>query len=127
MFKKLPQENNGLVEIENYKNFPLPEDYEITEVLDDVLMAEYADLSEDGTSVMRNGIHLPQGVIDQRAWRVARVILAGPKANLKPGQFFIFPGDKGMQGMRTIKKNNKMVIFINEDRIFAICEPKKEE
>jgi len=120
MFKKLPNENNGLVEIEAYKEYPLPTDYEITSVLEDVIMAEYADVSEDGASVIRNGIHLPQNVIDQRAWRVAKAVLVGPLATVKPGDFFIFPGDKGLA---SIKKNGKQVIFINEKRIFGMCTP----
>jgi len=120
MFKPLERENNGLVTIESYKDCPLPMDYEITAVLDDIIMAEFADVSEDGRSVVRNGIHLPQGVVDQRAWRVAKVILAGPQANLKPGDFFIFPGDKGMP---SIRKDGKQMVFVNEQRIFGICKP----
>jgi hypothetical protein len=120
MFKSLPRENNGLVEIEEYRNSPLPEDYEITDLLDDIIMAEYADVSADGQSVMRNGILLPQGVVDQKAWRVGKVVLAGPNANLKPGQHFIFPGDRGL---RSINKNGKQLVFINEERIFCLCKP----
>lgn len=120
-FKQLPRENSGLVEIEEYKNSPLPEDYEITQMLDDVIMAEFADVSEDGQSVMRNGLHLPQGVVDQKAWRVGKVIIAGPRATLTPNTYFIFPGDKGL---RSIRKDGKQLIFINEQRIFGICTPK---
>ena len=120
MFKPLARENNGLVEIEEYRNSPLPEDFEITSLLDDIIMAEYADVSEDGQSVVRNGILLPQGVVDQKAWRVGRVVLAGPNATLSKGQYFIFPGDRGL---RSINKNGKQLIFINEQRIFCLCDP----
>ena len=120
MFKPLARENKGLVEIENYKEYPLPQDFEITSVLDDIIMAEYADTSDDGRSVMRNGLHLPQGVIDHRAWRVGKVVLAGPNASLKVGQHFIFPGDKGMP---SIRKDGRQLLFINEYRIFCLCDP----
>ena len=122
MFKPLPRENKGLVEIEEYRNNPLPEDYEITQVLDDIIMAEYADLSEDGQNVVRNGILLPQGVVDQRAWRVAKALVVGPRTSVKPGQYFIFPGDKGIKGL---SKGGKQVIFLNEERIFGVCEPRQ--
>jgi hypothetical protein len=124
MFKPLARENNGLVEIEEYRNSPLPEDFEITSLLDDIIMAEYADVSEDGQSVVRNGILLPQGVVDQKAWRVGRVVLAGPNATLPKGQYFIFPGDRGL---RSINKNGKQLIFINEQRIFCLCDPIKQK
>lgn len=120
MFKPLPRENNGLVEIESYKDFPLPKEFEITAVLDDIIMAEYTDTTEDGKDLKRNGIVLPQGVVDSRAWRVAKAILVGPNANIPVGQHFIFPGDKGLP---SIRKDGKQVIFISENRIFCLCEP----
>lgn len=125
MFKELPRENNGLVEIENYKEHPLPTEFEITEVLYDIIMAEYIDVTEDGRGLKRNGIILPQGVVDNKSWRVGRVLLAGPNVSerLQPGACFIFPGDKGMPSVR---KDGKLLIFINEDRIFCLCKPSTE-
>jgi len=121
----LSNENNGLIELEQYTNAALPEDYKITEVLDDIIMGEYADLSENGKEIMRNGIYIPEGVADQKAWRVGRVIVAGPNvknSNLKiPGTYFIFPGDKGI---RSFIKSGKQLIFINEARLFGVCVPK---
>jgi hypothetical protein len=123
----LSQENHGLIELEQYANAALPEDYEITEVLDDVIMGEYADLSENGKEIIRNGIYIPEAVAEQKAWRVGRVILAGPNVrseNLKvPGTHFIFPGDRGI---RSFMKNGKQLIFINEARLFGVCSPKKQ-
>lgn len=125
MFKSLPRENKGLVEIENYKEHCLPTEFEITEVLDDIIMAEYIDTTEDGRGLKRNGIILPQGVVDNKSWRVGRVLLAGPNVSerLQKGTCFIFPGDKGMP---SIRKDGKQVIFINEYRIFCICKPSAE-
>jgi len=119
---KLARNNNGIADLDMYRDCPLPEDYEITELLGDVILAEYADVAEDGQSLVRNGIVLPQSVVDQRAWRVGKVILAGPDARqVKPGSYIIFPGDKGIVG---IHKGGKTVIFLNEQRIFGICSAK---
>jgi len=118
----LARENNGIAP-EDYKDLPLPEDYEIIELLANVISAEYVDISPDGESVIRNGIYLPKSVIDQRAWRVAKVILTGPECKqVKPGNIIIFPGDRGLQ---SIQRNGKMIIFLSEERIFGICSPVK--
>lgn len=116
----LPRENQGIAP-EDYKDLPLPEDYEITELLSNVIAAEYADVAEDGKSIMRNGIILPAQVVDHRAWRVARVTLAGPECKqVKKGDIVIFPGDRGLQ---SLQRNGKMIIFLSEERIFGICKP----
>jgi co-chaperonin GroES (HSP10) len=118
-----PRENNGLANIDTYKDCPLPEDYEITELLGDILMAEYADVAPDGKSIVRNGIILPSDVVDRRAWRIGKVLLVGPDARqVKVGQHIIFPGDKGLVG---IQRGGKTVIFLDEKRIFGICEASK--
>lgn len=117
----LPRENNGIADIDQYQNCPLPEDYEIVELLGDVIQAEYADVATDGKSLVRNGIILPAEVVDQKAWRIGRVLLVGPETKqVKKGQYIIFPGDKGIIG---IKKGGRTVIFLNEQRIFGICKP----
>lgn len=119
----LPRENNGLPSLDPYQDCPLPEDYEITELLGDVIMAEYADVAEDGKSLIRNGIILPNEVVDKKAWRIGKVLLVGPDARqVKKGQHIIFPGDKGIVG---IQKGGKTVIFLDEKRIFGICEHNK--
>jgi co-chaperonin GroES (HSP10) len=115
--------HNGIVP-EDYKDMPLPEDYEITELLSNVISAEYVDVAEDGKSLIRNGIVLPNQVVDQRAWRIAKVKLVGPDCRqVKPNDIVIFPGDRGIQG---IQRNGKMVIFLSEDRIFGICKQDRE-
>lgn len=120
---KLTRENNGLTEIDQYKNCPLPEDFEITELLGDVIQVVYADVDIDGQSLVRNGIVIPHAVSEQRAWRVGEVVLAGPNTRqVKKGHFVIFPGDKGLPG---IKKDGKLSVFLNEERIFGICRPVK--
>jgi co-chaperonin GroES (HSP10) len=116
----LAAENNG-ISPEDYKDIPLPEDYEIVELLSNVISVEYVDVSPDGKSIMRNGIILPNQVVDHRAWRVAKIKLAGPDCKqVKVGDVVIFPGDRGLQ---SIQKNGKMLVFLSEDRIFGICKP----
>ena len=110
---------------EDYKDVPLPEDYEIVELLSNVISVEYVDVASDGKSIMRNGIILPNQVIDNRAWRVAKVTLAGPACKqVKIGDVIIFPGDRGLQ---SIQKNGKMLVFLSEERIFGICKPIEKE
>ena len=109
---------------EDYKDVPLPEDYEIVELLSNVMAVEYVDVSSDGKSIMRNGIILPNQVVDHRAWRVAKITLAGPACKqVKIGDVVIFPGDRGLQ---SIQKNGKMLVFLSEERIFGICKPIKD-
>ena len=118
---KLARNNNGLADIDPYQNCPLPEDYEITELLGDVIQVVYADTAEDGRSLIRNGIILPAEVVDNKAWRIGKVVLAGPNTKqVKKGHYVIFPGDKGIKGLQ---KNGKLNIFLNEERIFGICKP----
>lgn len=123
----LARENQGLVEIEQYANAALPEDYEIDEVLDDVIMAEYADVSVSGKEIKRNGIFIPEAIADQKAWRVGKVIISGPSVKSErlrtAGTHFIFPGDRGI---RSLIRGGKQIIFINEARIFGVCSPLPE-
>ena len=120
----LPQENCGVGTLEAYANAGLPSNFEFTEMLNDVIMASYADTMEGSDDLVRNGIVLPNNVVDQKAWRVGKAILTGPGcASVKPGDYFIFPGDKGI---KAIQKNGRQVIFLNEERIFGICKPVKE-
>ena len=109
---------------EDYKDVPLPEDYEIVELLSNVIAVEYADVASDGKSLMRNGIILPNQVVDHRAWRIAKVKITGPDCKqIKVGDIVMFPGDRGLQ---SIQKNGVMMVFLSEERIFGICKPIKD-
>jgi cellobiose-specific phosphotransferase system component IIB len=76
---------------------------------------------------MRNGIYVPTNALT-KAWRKARVILAGPDAKYtKVGDIVIFPNNLGVtvanidiENVGSIKNG----IFLNENRIFGICKPK---
>jgi co-chaperonin GroES (HSP10) len=117
------RENNGLANIESYKDCPLPEDYDVVELLGDIIQVEYADVAEDGKSLVRNGIILPNEVVDQKAWRIGKVILVGPDARqVKKGQHVMFPGDKGLIA---VQKGGKTIVFLDEKRIFGIVKASK--
>ena len=103
----------------------LPDDFELTMIFDDILLVEYIDENEHG-EIQRNGIYVPTNAVT-KAWRKARVVLAGPKAEYaKKGDIVLFPSNLGVtvanidvQGT-VVKKG----IFLNEDRLFGICNLK---
>lgn len=111
----------GLVRIENYLTSDLNlSGWELTAVLDDILMCQFVDINEDGTMIKRGDIWVPINAVNQ-AWRVAKVLLAGPAAKVKPGQCVIFPSTFGMKASNI--NNLKHIVFLNEDRLFGIAEP----
>jgi len=98
--------------------------YNLKAVLDDVMLVKFVDETEDGSSIVRNGIVVPINA-DTRAWRIGEVILCGPNAKYaKVGDHVCFPNNLGVpvanidiDGYGTLKKG----IFLNEQRIFGIC------
>lgn len=102
-------------------------DYELSFIFDDILLVEYIDTTNEGDGVIRNGIYVPTNALT-KAWRKARVILAGPDAKYtKVGDIVIFPNNLGVtvsnidiENVGSIKNG----IFLNENRIFGICKPK---
>ena len=121
----LPVENQGLKEIERYTGMNLPEEYEITEVLGDIIMAEYVDTDESGDYVDRGGIFVDTNM-SKNTWRVAEIILHGAGCSdiIEKGKCIMFPDDKGIPA---VNKSGKPRIFLNESRIFGICEHKPGE
>jgi len=105
------------------------EDYELTFILDDIILVEYVDISSDGDSITRNGLFVPTNALT-KAWRKARVILIGPNVkHAKKGDIVVFPNNLGVtvsnmdiEGYGKIKKG----VFLNESRIFGICKSKHE-
>jgi len=103
--------------------------YNLKSVLDDVLLVKFADETEDGTSIVRNGIVVPINV-DTKAWRIGEVILCGPTAKyVKQGDFVCFPNNLGVpvanldiDGYGTLKKG----LFLNEQRIFGVCSVRQD-
>lgn len=104
--------------------------YNLKAVLDDVLLVKYVDETEDGTSIVRNGIVVPINA-EMKAWRIGEVILSGPSAKyVKKGDFVCFPNNLGVpvanldiDGYGVLKKG----LFLNEQRIFGICSVRKDD
>ena len=103
--------------------------YNLKKLLDDVLLVKFVDETEDGTSIMRNGIVVPLNT-DSRAWRIGEVILAGPNVkSTQVGELVCFPNNLGIpisnlgvDGYGNLKKG----VFLNEQRIFGICSLRKD-
>lgn len=128
---KLRDKVKGNVQLDSYtssENFNLF-GYELSNVLDDILLVKYVDCNDDGTEILKNGVWVPVNV-STFTWRIGQVILAGPNCTLvEVGDHVCFPNDKGIQvGNLVVKGEGKLAnsCFLNEDRIFGVCEPASE-
>ena len=126
----------SLIDLSKYvgEEFVLP-DHQLTQLFDDLLLAEFVDVSPDGNAIKRGGIYIPLNTAP-RAWRVARVVSTGIGCtNVKPGDHVVFPGDRGipvskMQYDDPVSGDTCTVIngiFLNEERIFGVCAPIEHE
>ena len=122
----------GTVQLDKYassENFNLF-GYELTTVLDDIILVKYVDCNDDGTEILKNGVWVPINV-NTYAWRLGEVVLAGPRCNLvKVGDVVCFPNDKGIQvGNLEVEGQGKLKnsCVLNEERIFGMCKPKADE
>lgn len=127
----LPDKVKGSVQLDNYtgsENFNLF-GYELTNVLDDIILVKYVDCNDDGTEILKNGVWVPVNV-STYTWRIGEVLLAGPNCSLvKQGDYVTFPNDKGISvGNLEVEGQGKIrnSCFLNEDRIFGVCKPKSE-
>lgn len=119
----------SLIDLSRYNNdeFALP-DHVITELFDDLILAEFIDVSQDGSAIKRGDIWIPLNTAP-KAWRVGRVLLKGGNCtNIKLDQHIVFPSDKGVpvSGLQYKDeagetKTVKHGIFLNEERLFGAC------
>lgn len=110
------------INLDDMKGTNIPSlEWEISDVLDDIIMVQFVDCTADGEYVDRGGI-LVKLDVTKNVWRVGKVIKAGPdcSSKIKPGVCVMFPNDKGIQIPKVGSIQN--VAFINEERIFGICE-----
>jgi hypothetical protein len=120
--------NQGLADIEMYEDAKMPDtNFDIVDVLGDVIMAEFDDCSEDGTEIERDGIWVNINMT-RACWRSAVVLKVGAGCSdlIKEGTRIAFPNDKGLKNIQTMgdgKKRN--IIFLNEERVFGILAPKE--
>ena len=119
----------GLGDISQYAGATMPTDFEIESVLDDIIMAKFDDVSEDGQDIVRDGIFLNTGTTKE-CWRSAVVLKVGPECSslVKEGTRIGFPNDKGVLGVQLGSAGQKEhIVFLNESRMFAILKSKPEE
>lgn len=120
----------NLIDLEGHSSgdFGMGEEYLLSFLFDDIILVEYVDEVDDGSgeAIMRGGIYVPTNTLN-KAWRKAKVVLAGPKVEyVKKDDIVMFPNDKGasvsnmhIEGYGKIKKG----MFLNEARLFGICKP----
>lgn len=125
----LDTNDSGLVNLQSYSNdvFSI-HGFKLTSLLDDVLLARFTDITDDGRSIVRNGVHIPINTV-QKAWRLGEIIMVGKRCkDLKPGDFICFPNDKGIPVSNLDVECDhysgilKDAIFLDESRIFGICK-----
>lgn len=125
------ENSKGIIDLERYKNelFSLG-DYVLTSVSDNVLLIEFKD-TPDGRDIVRNGIIVPSAHV-QTAWRVGKVILAGPSCKFfKVGDYICFPNDRGIpvagvvvqepSSCTSYARKVKHATFLDESRVFGKC------
>ena len=121
----------SLIDLTHYSHDELSlGEFNLTNLFDDLILAEFVDVSEDGTAIKRGDIWVPLNSAP-KAWRIAKVLVTGTECkNVQAGQLIVFPSDKGVPVNKlkyVDQDNNKQVvkngIFLNEERLFGVCTP----
>ena len=118
----------SLIDLDTYQHtdqFSL-QGYSMSRVMDDIVLAQYVDLSEEGDTIERNGIHIPLAQV-QRTWRLAKVILNGPLCKFcSVDDIVCFPDDKGIRAdnIRVVGYDEPLrnCLFLSETRFFGVCD-----
>tara|TARA_Y100001972_G_C7564537_1_gene283480 strand:+ start:279 stop:761 length:483 start_codon:yes stop_codon:yes gene_type:complete len=118
----------SLIDLDTYQhtdNFSL-HGYSLSRVMDDIVLAQYVDLSEDGQTIERNGIYIPLSQVE-KTWRIAKVLLAGPACKYcGPGDIVCFPDDKGVKvdNIKVVGYDSPLrdCLFLSETRFFGVCD-----
>ena len=127
---KVRKPTRGLMDltIHNDGDFGL-DNYALSKVMDDILLVEYIDTNPTGEYINRNGLAIPVNTLT-KAWRKAKVILKGPGVQYTDiGDIVIFPNNLGIAVSNIEVKGAgkvKQGIFINEQRMFGICEQNED-
>lgn len=103
--------------------------YSISKILDDIILVQCIDVGDDSGYIRRGDILT---MATARAWRLGKVILIGDKTReVKVGDIVSFPNDKGIPvdniNVKGIKGTIRNCVFLNEQRIFGICEELKDD
>jgi len=101
--------------------------YDLSALLDDIILVEFVDEGNDQNTIVRNGILVPVNA-QTNAWRVGKVILQGQSCRLvKQGDYVCFPNNMGVPISNIEVVNHgklKHGIFLNEQRIFGVVQPR---
>ena len=102
--------------------------YDLSALLEDIILVEFVDEGNDENTIVRNGILVPVNA-QTSAWRIGRVILQGQSCKLvKKGDYVCFPNNMGVpiSNIEVIDFGKvKHGIFLNEQRIFGVVQPRK--
>jgi len=103
--------------------------YNLCQVLDDIILAEFADDGGSSNTIVRNGILVPVNA-ETNAWRIGKVIICGDTCKLvKSGDYICFPNNLGVPISNIEVENHGTVrygIFLNEQRIFGTVKPRNQ-
>lgn len=120
----------SLIDLSRYvgEEFVLP-DHAINTLFDDIILAEFVDVSPDGNAIKRGDIWIPLNTAP-RAWRVAKALVVGSGCkNINVNDLIVFPGDRGIPVSKLQYTSNETGdtsivtngIFVNEERLFGVC------
>lgn len=102
--------------------------YDLQDLLDDVMFIEFVDDGGTDNTIVRGGIVVPVNA-ETNAWRIGKVILQGNNCKLvKKGDYVMFPNNMGIPITNIDVVNHGRVhmgIFLNEQRIFGVVQPRK--
>lgn len=106
-------------------------EYFIDLIYDDIVLVKYIDMN-DGGEREEDGLKIPV-VTNDLHWRKGKVLMVGPLVeHTKPDDLVIFPNDKGLVTATVAYKNKDGIVeethnatFLNEHRLFAKLQPKK--
>lgn len=103
--------------------------YDLSDLLDDILLVEFIDEGGSSNTIVRNGILVPVNA-DTNAWRVGKVILAGMSCRkVKKGDLVMFPNNMGVPIANIDVSGHGKVghgIFLNEQRLFGIVQQRSD-
>lgn len=103
--------------------------YDLDQLLDDIILAEFVDEGGSENTIVRNGILVPVNAATN-AWRIGRVILCGHTCHkVKPGDLICFPNNMGVPIANIDVSGHGKVdhgIFLNEQRIFGTVKPRTD-
>lgn len=104
--------------------------YDLVDVLDDIILAEFVDVSASGNEIVRNGLVVPINA-QTNAWRIGIVVLCGRGCALvKKGDYICFPNNMGINISKIEVDGYGLVEtgqFLNEHRIFGIVKRREKK